>query len=62
MFARDVTKDNAIINVIETKKGMMFARHSRNMSQGVGKCLQCSSALQVAFSENSLLLKVYIHR
>ena len=31
-FARDVTKDNVIVNVIETKEGMMFARHSRNTS------------------------------
>ena len=44
-FARDVTKDNVIINVIETKEGMLFARRSRNTSQGVGKSLQCSSAL-----------------
>ena len=45
MFARDVTKDNVIVNVIETKEGTMFAQHSRNTSRGVGKCLQCSSAL-----------------
>ena len=44
-FAHDVTKDNVIVNVIETKEGTMFARRSRNTSPGVGKCLQCSSAL-----------------
>ena len=45
VFARDVTKDNVIVNVIETKEGTMFAQHSRNTSRGVGKCLQCSSVL-----------------
>ena len=44
-FARDVTKDNVITNVIETKEGTMFVRCSTNTSRGVGKCLQCSSAL-----------------
>ena len=45
MFAHDVTKDNVIINVIETKEGTMFAQRSKNTSRGVGKCLQCNSAL-----------------
>ena len=44
-FARDVTKDNMIVYVMETKEGVMFARHSRNTSRGVGMCLQCSSTL-----------------
>ena len=45
LFARDVTKYNVIVNVIETMEGTMFARSSRHTSRGVGKCLQCSSAL-----------------
>ena len=45
MFTCDVTKDNVIVNAIETKEDKMFARHSRNPSRGVGKCLQCSSVL-----------------